>query len=367
MPLIRIVHETGHITTAERDVLLKTKSTFDKTKTLQDRESSINTRCAHFNPNPALRVDRNLINEYGLVQKQGEMQARLTDQGVPWNEIEIRVWEIQEYRNFCPLLENAPLNVNAHDSENVYNNFHLFLYPKPDEGATRATIFDLIRDIIRRSPYATLDPRRASLFIPNVDTSCWCESCMFRGFDNIIDIMHPNSIALGEQLAALEFWNGGRNHILFELSDAACMPYNIGLAIGAKSGLSEFHFRSGLDISMPLFGMVEFSAQQRQTPPHKRRFLLTFRGTRSERSDAMRNELHRIHNGADIVLLVACRWFGQNYFRDYLVEDTTCAGQEDSFQQYTFTELSVRLHPSLQRSANFGNRARPFSLAVHST
>eukprot|EP00042_Codosiga_hollandica_P054693 m.746970 g.746970 ORF g.746970 m.746970 type:complete len:366 (+) comp58961_c0_seq1:320-1417(+) len=365
MPLIRIVHETGHITTAERDELLKTKSTFDKTKTLQSREQSINERCDHFNPNPSMHPDRDLIKEYGLTTKQQELKKMLEGQNAPWHVIDKQIWEVQEYRTHCPRL--TPLPPNSFPAS-TQKPFKVYIYPSTlDQRNRMARVYLAIRGIIHNTPYATPDPSEASLFVPSVDVSCWCEACLYGAFDNVIDSMHSGSQFISEQLEALEFWNGGRNHILFELSDAACMPYNIGLAIGAKSGLSEFHFRSGLDISMPLFGMVEFSAQQRQTPPHKRRFLLTFRGTRSERSDAMRNELHRIHNGADIVLLVACRWFGVSNVNGGQGYDKDCAAQEESFQQYTFTELSVRLHPSLQRSANFGNRARPFSLAVHST
>ena len=164
---------------------------------------------------------------------------------------------------------------------------------------------------------------------------------MFGAFSNIIDRMHPVSEDISKQLKALPYWNGGTDHLLFELSDAPCMPYEIGQAIAAKSGLSEFHLRKQHDISMPLFGMVEFSNEQRRSPPENRRFLLTFRGTRSERSDAMRNELYRIHNGKDIVLLLACRWFGVNEEFDYSIPDMNCATQEKSFQEYTFTELSV--------------------------
>jgi hypothetical protein len=48
---------------------------------------------------------------------------------------------------------------------------------------------------------------------------------------------------------------------------------------------------------MPLFSMVEFTPEQRRVPASERKYLLTFRGTKSARSDAIRNHLPRIHNG----------------------------------------------------------------------
>jgi glucuronyl/N-acetylglucosaminyl transferase EXT1 len=204
-----------------------------------------------------------------------------------------------------------------------------------------SAVYTAIRAIIQNTPYYTHDPSEACLFVPSVDVSCWCENCLHGAFSNIIDRQHRVSLEIGQKLRSLPYWNNGINHILFELSDAPCMPYDIGQAIAAKSGLSEFHLRSGHDISMPLFGMVEFSEAQRRLPPAARKFLLTFRGTRSERSDAMRNELYRIHNGEDIVLLIACRWFGESRMNGGQGYDSKCAEEEKRFQEYTFTELSV--------------------------
>ncbi len=274
------------------------------------------------------------------MSKQHELQLALNAIGIAWNETQARIWEVQEYRTHCPVQpKHNPLQPQLSLQSKPCHDFKVYVYPV--NNVSLSVVQQEILSIVQRSPYYTRDPEEACLFVPSVDTSCWCEECMHNGFYNIIHEPHPASQTISNNLAALPFWNEGRNHILFELSDAPCMPYSTGYAISAKSGLSEFHLRKGLDISLPLFGMVEFTAEQRHTPPGSRRFLLTFRGTRSERSDAMRNELYRIHNGEDIVLLIACRWFGQSYFQDYIVPDDTCKEQEASFQQFTFTELSV--------------------------
>ena len=46
-------------------------------------------------------------------------------------------------------------------------------------------------------------------------------------------------------------------------------------------GLSEFHHRDGLDVSMPLFSMVTFTDEQRRVPIADRKFLVTFRWVRT--------------------------------------------------------------------------------------
>ena len=48
--------------------------------------------------------------------------------------------------------------------------------------------------------------------------------------------MHPKSRKVTAQLEALEWWDEGRNHMLFELSDAPCLPYRAEHAIVAKCG-----------------------------------------------------------------------------------------------------------------------------------
>ncbi|EGD79672.1 hypothetical protein PTSG_10521, partial [Salpingoeca rosetta] len=73
----------------------------------------------------------------------------------------------------------------------------------------------------------------------------------------------------------------------------------------------EFHDRDGLGVSMSLFSMVTFIHSHRSSDafrPHKQEHpplpsLLAL--------DAMRNHLPKLHNGRGIVLVCACRWFGE--------------------------------------------------------
>ena len=316
------------------------------------------SRCAFFDPNPSphnrfatfekqilalffILSLSNLIVEYHLIEKQKELAGILRQQGVLSLELEQRLWQVQEYRSHCPVQANfsqdqkqlALLDISC-------DKFKVYIYPQLN-GEDIRPVYAAILDTIRRSPYFTEDPAEACIFIPAFDVSCWCESCVCGAFDNIIDVMQPESATISERLKALPYWSDGRNHMLFEIEDGPCMPFEIGYAIAAKSGLSEFHLRAGLDVSIPLFGMVEFSAIERHVPPTERPYLLTFRGTRSERSDSTRNELYRIHNDADIILLVACRWYGETQHARGSGYDENCAEQEQSFYSHTYSELAT--------------------------
>ena len=254
---------------------------------------------------------RNLIQEYGLVRLQQTLRTQLeTQPGMTWHQLDQQLFEVQEYRTHCPALPSLD---SAADSKTqcTADNFKIYMYPWTEEEENQASrVYRAIRQTISRSPYITHNPDEACLFIPSVDVSCWCETCLYGAYDGEITAMHPVSKTIQERLEALPHWNGGRNHMLFELSDAPCMAWQPGFASVAKVGLSEFHFRKQLDVSMPLFAMVEFTAEQRHVAAADRSYLLTFRGTRSARSDAMRNQLPKLHNGKDIILLIACRWFG---------------------------------------------------------
>jgi hypothetical protein len=57
---------------------------------------------------------------------------------------------------------------------------------------------------------------------------------------------------LEAQLQALPHWNGGRNHILLDMTDSRAPWFNPGNAILWKSGYDRFQYRDWLDVSFPL-------------------------------------------------------------------------------------------------------------------
>lgn len=299
--MLQLVKGAGKLSDAEMAALQEKKATLNKQKILQSRESDINKRCANYNPNPSLEPERNLIEEYGLTSKMKVLKKQLEDQKQPWYQIEQQVFEVQEYRTHCPLLPEPV-------SHGVCSDFAVYLYP--EAGGKPSNIHKEVRRLIAAGPYTTDDPTRACAFVPAVDVSCWCESCLGSISATVIEKTPAASVAVEDALKAQAYWQGGKNHLIFEFSDAPCIPFNVGQASVMKVGLSDFHHRDGLDVSMPLFSMVSFSAEERRLSVDQRKFLLTFRGTRSARSDAIRNQLPKLHNGEDIVLLCACRWYG---------------------------------------------------------
>ncbi|EGD77631.1 hypothetical protein PTSG_08725 [Salpingoeca rosetta] len=138
----------------------------------------------------------------------------------------------------------------------------------------------------------------------------------------------------------LAYWNEARYHILFEYSDAPCLPGMQNTAFLQKVGLSEFHHRDGLGVSMPLFSMVTCIHSHRSSDafrPHKQeipRHLQVWVPPSLLVLDAMCNHLPRLHNGRDIVLVCACRWFGE--------ERMSREGEEEEFNKYTYTDLALK-------------------------
>jgi hypothetical protein len=150
--------------------------------------------------------------------------------------------------------------------------------------------------------------------------------------------MASESATLSEKLTRLDHWNGGRNHIIFEFSDAPCIPFQPEHAMVASVGLSTFHYRKGLDIAMPLFAMVEFNSSVRKIPASARKLLLSFRGTRSPRSDQTRRHLWKLHNGVDVITPCACRWFDAESATP-TGYDERCKLDEVDFEGITYTGL----------------------------
>ena len=300
---------------------------------------TLRRRCASFNPNPSVDPDFNVVQEYTLQRKHKLLAARLNDAGIDWSTIEEQTWEVQEYLGYCPIPMAYPLssvisadrgtNVNHHHHQQQQHHggrhmapppppppFRMFVYPSADEFEGKLpAVYQAVRSALMASPYRTLDPADASVFIPPTDVSCWCERCLG---NRPFEAPALASKEVTNHLRSLAHWGtDGRNHVIFEFSDAPCVSYHTDAAILAAVGLSTFHHRPKVDVSMPLFAMVEYSKEQRRRAPNDRKYLLTFRGTRSKGSDQMRRQLWKIHNGVDVVVPCACRWYQPAVTTDY--------------------------------------------------
>ncbi|EGD80002.1 hypothetical protein PTSG_10278 [Salpingoeca rosetta] len=141
---------------------------------------------------------------------------------------------------------------------------------------------------------AILDGRTAPMTCPRLASSFQAQTCRA----GVKIACTARTLAALSRCIPLAYWNEGRYHILFEYSDTPCLP-----------------------------GM-------QNTPFLQRKYLVTFRGTtKSARSHAMRNHLSTVHNGRDIVLVCACRWFDE--------ERMGREGEEEELNKYTYTDLAL--------------------------
>eukprot|EP00118_Oscarella_pearsei_P012672 m.95309 g.95309 ORF g.95309 m.95309 type:complete len:725 (+) comp36844_c0_seq1:28-2202(+) len=93
---------------------------------------------------------------------------------------------------------------------------------------------------IEASPYYEADPKEACLIVPAVDLLN----------ANRIDIDRVGSV-----LASLPLWNGGENHILFNMVPPMS-TFGFGSAILAGAGFRPKSYRVGYDVSMPVFNAL---------------------------------------------------------------------------------------------------------------
>lgn len=92
--------------------------------------------------------------------------------------------------------------------------FKVYVYPD-SAGADKkhSVIFGKILDAIRSSRFFTSNPREACLFVPSLDTIDRDE--LSKDFDS----------SVAGRMSKLPYWNGGKNHILFNLFSGKFMSH----------------------------------------------------------------------------------------------------------------------------------------------
>ena len=214
-----------------------------------------------------------------------------------------------------PASESEGYNLNCR-MENCFNfsrclnRFSVYVYPM--NANQLGPIYEEILSSLFASLYYTSDPEKACLFIASVDTLDRDE----RSTDRYVKDASMS-------LKALPYWNGGRNHLIFNLYSGTWPDYrehelafDVGYAALAKASVSQAYYRSGFDISFPLFhaelaakGRERGALQARRVPPGEKAHVLVFKGKRylTGIGSETRNALYHIHNREDILLLTTCR------------------------------------------------------------
>jgi glucuronyl/N-acetylglucosaminyl transferase EXT1 len=136
----------------------------------------------------------------------------------------------------------------------------------------------------------------------------------------------------------LPHWNGGRNHVFFELSDKDVPDVDPEQAIVIRSNCRQYMCRDHFDVSIPSYprSFVDESQMNVMAYPGQRKYLLSFKGTRN-RMKLYRNRLFSIHNGDDIVIACACSEDGVLP----LVDAEGCERDQQLYAQYAFDELLI--------------------------
>ncbi|NWR57152.1 EXT1C protein, partial [Bucorvus abyssinicus] len=216
------------------------------------------------------------------------------------------------------------------------HGFKVFTYPR-ERDQPLSESYGKILASIERSRYYTPRPEEACLFILSIDT---------------LDRDHLSAQYVhnvDEKIRGFPLWNGGRNHLIFNLYSGTWPNYtedlgfDIGQAILAKASFYTETFRPGFDISIPLFskdhpqrGGEKGWLYQDSIPP-KKKYLLVFKGKRylTGIGSGTRNALHHIHNGKDIISLTTCK-HGKDWEKH---KDTRCDKDNVDYEKFDYQEL----------------------------
>ncbi|CAG0891712.1 unnamed protein product [Cyprideis torosa] len=207
----------------------------------------------------------------------------------------------------------------------------IHVYPEASLASRQSVLFRRIVRIIQHSDFHTSDPAQACLFLLNLDT-----------LDR--DVLSGNFVpSIPSKIAAIPEWNGGQNHLLFNLYAGTWPDYreelgfDTGKAILVRASPSVSTFREGFDISFPL---IHKEHRDRGRQPGKvtgfkvpglKKYKIGFKGKRYTFGigSETRNRLMHLHNGKDVVLVTTCR-HGKSWEEN---KDDHCDKDEELFNR----------------------------------
>ena len=213
-----------------------------------------------------------------------------------------------------------------------HHEFFVYVYPVADNAV--GPIYAEILSALFMSHHYTSDPDKACLFITSIDT-----------LDRDVHSTERYIRDANERLHQLSYWNGGRNHLIFNLYSGTWPNYkehelnfDAGYAAFAKASVSQAYYRPGFDISFPLFhaelasrGGESGSLQSRNVPASEHTLTLVFKGKRylTGIGSETRNSLYHIHNGEDVLLLTTCR-HGSGWEK---IQDERCEKDNEVYEK----------------------------------
>lgn len=170
-----------------------------------------------------------------------------------------------------PLGSKSAEKCHYHDCFDVYrcgsdvDRISVYIYPMkkymdengiPITGQISREFFELLT-AISESPFYTPNPDQACLLLPSIDLLT----------QEMVRVKE-----MGQVLAQLHRWNGGTNHLLFNMLPGTSPDYQTALevprgnAIVAGGGFSSWTYRPGYDISIPVFSTSVSSVKLSERP-----------------------------------------------------------------------------------------------------
>ncbi|CAB4067588.1 EXT1 [Lepeophtheirus salmonis] len=217
-------------------------------------------------------------------------------------------------------------------------DFKVYVYPDTHSSSNPSQAYLKILHVLRSSSYFTSDPEKACLFVLSIDT-------LDRDPLSLTDFVRN----MPARFANLPYWNGGLNHVIFNLYSgtypdyAEDLNFDAGKAILAKASIANLNYRPGFDVSLPLFhkfhpekGGEEGTLKSHNFPINKKHFL-AFKGKRYVYGigSETRNSLHHLHNGNELVLVTTCR-HGKNWKE---LKDERCDEDNREFDRWDYDSL----------------------------
>ncbi|KAF3422411.1 hypothetical protein E2986_02534 [Frieseomelitta varia] len=196
-----------------------------------------------------------LITAYHIF-KFGSTQKRSVYNAIVLNDL--HSLPIQVIDADFPMADTTNISCTYFSCFNVYrcgsqgNKLLVYVYPpkiyidsseRPITSQITKEFYQILNTIIS-SKFYTPNPYEACIFIPSIDT------------------LNQNRLKLQEvsqALKALSFWNNGENHLIFNMVPGSVPDYNtvidvpVGKAMIAGAGMSSLTYRSGFDISLPVY------------------------------------------------------------------------------------------------------------------
>lgn len=234
--------------------------------------------------------------------------------------------------------------------ENCFNDanckkhgFKVYIYPQKEEYGTLSNNYQKILTSIRRTPYYTANLSEACIKILPIDSVDRDPLSRERYVKNFAG-----------RLANIPTWNNGENHLIFNLYSGTWPDYledlgfDLGQAMLAKASISYQKYRSGFDISLPLWGEShptkgKFKAQMSIAKwPSFGTHLMSFKGKRylNGIGSVTRNSLYHLHDGSRSVMLTTCR-HGKDW--EKLCSDqeclTKCAADNQDYDRWDYVSL----------------------------